>query len=117
MSALKKLSGMRCQTNPLHALDNLAAQGLQPVRREVWLGVGFRPPKRCAIAIDPHNLPKDGDCRSVAELDVIVVYHGDSVRYGALRGLCGALYQAGPRRLQVIDLDARHIAFLKLGGA
>ena len=101
--------------NPLQQLEKLAAQGLQPLRREVWLGIGFRPPKRCAIAIDPANLPKATDCAGVVGLDVIVVYRGEVTRYGALRGLCGALYQADPRRLQVIDLDAKQIAFLKLG--
>lgn len=103
--------------SPLQPLANLVAQGMQPVRREVWLGLGFRPPKRCAIGIDPDSLPKDADCHAVAGLDVIVCYRGNATRYGALRGLCKALYQAGPRRLQVIDLDAKHVAFLKLGGA
>ena len=101
--------------SPLQPLANLAAQGLQPFRREVWLGIGFRPPKRCAIAIDPANLPKAASCTAVVGLDVIVVYHGEVTRYGALQGLCNALYQAAPRRLQVIDLDAKRIAFLKLG--
>lgn len=103
--------------NPLQPLENLAARGLQPVRREVWLGLGFRPPKRCAIGINHDNLPKDADCLAVAGLDVIVCYRGNATRYGTLRGLCNALYQAEPRRLQVIDLDAKHVAYLKLGGA
>jgi hypothetical protein len=49
-------------------------------------------------------------------LDVVVLYHGHTTRYGALRNLCDGLYQAQPRRLQVIDLDAKRIAFLKLMG-
>lgn len=101
--------------NQFHQLEWLAARGLQPLRREVWLGLGFRPPKRCAIAIDPANLPEQAECLAVAGLDVIVTYRGGSTRYSQLRDLCGALYLARPRRLQVIDLDARHIAFLKLG--
>ena len=95
-------------------LCDLVAAGLQPVRREVWLGLGFCPPKRCAIAIDPHALPGDQDCMAVAWLDVMLCYHGDSTRYGLLRDLCAALLQAGPRRLLVIDLDYGRLAFLKL---
>jgi hypothetical protein len=95
-------------------LFDLVAAGLQPVRREVWLGLGFCPPKRCAIAIDPRALPGDQDCRAVAGLDVMLCYHGDSTRYGLLRDLCAALLQAGPRRLLVIDLDYGRLAFLKL---
>jgi hypothetical protein len=102
-------------TNPLRQLEALAAQGMQPVRREVWLGLGFRPPKRCAIAIDPLRLPTGSDCGAVTGLDVMLCYHGHSTRYGVLRDLCGSLYRARPRRLLVIDLDFGHLAFLKLG--
>jgi hypothetical protein len=102
-------------TNPLHQLASLAADGMQPVRREVWLGLGFRPPKRCAIAIDPLRLPTGSDCEAVAGLDVMLCYHGHSTRYGVLRDLCGSLYRARPRRLLVIDLDYGRLAFLKLG--
>lgn len=102
-------------SNPLHQLDALAAQGMQPVRREVWLGLGFRPPKRCAIVIDPQRLPTGSDCRAVAGLDVMLCYHGHSTRYGVLRDLCGSLYRARPRRLLVIDLDYGRLTFLKLG--
>jgi hypothetical protein len=101
--------------NPLHELASLAAAGMQPVRREVWLGLGFLPPKRCAIAIDPLCLPTGSDCRAVAGLDVMLCYHGHSTRYGVLRDLCGSLYRALPRRLLVIDLDYGRLAFLKLG--
>lgn len=101
--------------NPLHQLDALAAQGMQPVRREVWLGLGFLPPKRCAIAIDPLHLPTGSDCGAVAGLDVMLCYHGHSTRYGVLRDLCASLYRARPRRLLVIDLDYGRLAFLKLG--
>lgn len=103
--------------NPLHQLEALADSGMQPVGRLIWLGIGFLPPKRCAIAIDPNNIPSKANCWSVVGLDVVVLYHGETTRYGALRGLCDALYQAKPRRLQVIDLDAKRIAFLKLVGA
>lgn len=99
----------------MQPLFNLAAAGLQPLRREVWLGLGFRPPKRCAIAIDPFALPGNQDCRAVAGLDVLLCYHGHSTRYGVLRDLCGALQRAQPRRLLAIDLDYGRVAFLKLG--
>ena len=100
--------------NPLHQLEALAQSGLQPLGRQVWLGLGFRPPKRCAIQIDPSNVPSVANCKAVVGLDVIVTYHGQETRYGPLRALCGALVAAPPRRLQVIDLDARKIAYLKL---
>ena len=103
-------------SNPLAPLDDLIALAMQPIRREVWLGVGFLPPKRCGIAIDPANLPTEANCGAVAGLDVIVCYRGDATRYGALRSLCNALYRGGPRRLQIIDLDRKRIAYLKLGG-
>ena len=102
-------------TNPLHQLETMVLQGMQPVRRELWLGLGFRPPKRSAIAVEAANLPKVDQCRAVVGLDVIVTYHGDTTRYGTLRTLCGALMAASPRRLLAIDLDAKKIAFLKLG--
>ncbi len=101
----------------LALLDDLAMAGLQPVRREVWLGLGFLPPKRCAIAINPADLPTEADCGAVAGLDVIVVYHGTTTAYGTLRSLSNALYRASPRRLQIVDLDAKRYAFLKLMGA
>jgi hypothetical protein len=100
--------------NPLQLLHGLAARNLQPLRREVWLGIGFRPPKRCAIAIDPANLPTQAACRAVAGLDVILTYNGGTTRYGTLRSLCGALLAAAPRRLLVIDLDIKRLAWLKL---
>lgn len=103
-------------TNPLHVLETMAAAGMQPLRREVWLGIGFHPPKRCAIEIDPARLPEPAECWPVAGLDVIVVYHGAATRYGTLRDLSHRLYGASPRRLQLIDLDAGRIAFLKLMG-
>ena len=103
-------------SNPLQQLDNMIAAGMQPVRREIWLGIGFRPPKRCAIELDPVNLPTEADCRAVTGLDVLLVYHGQAVRYNVLRTLCDYLYRAAPRRLQLIDLDAKRVAFLKLMG-
>lgn len=101
--------------NPLQQLETLAENGMQPVGRLIWLGIGFLPPKRCAIAIDPNNIPSKANCWAVVGLDVIVTYHGNATRYGALQALCSALVSGAPRRLQVIDLDAKRIAYLKLG--
>jgi hypothetical protein len=66
----------RPRAGAMKPLFDLIAAGLQPIRREVWLGLGFCPPKRCAIAIDPLALPGDQDCRAVAGLDVLLCYHG-----------------------------------------
>ena len=104
----------RPRTGAMQPLFDLVAAGLQPIRREVWLGLGFCPPKRCAIAVDPLCLPSERECGAVAGLDVLLCYHGHSTRYGVLRDLCASLQQAGPRRLLVIDLDNRRLAFLKL---
>ncbi len=102
---------------PLWQLAALVTRGLQPARREVWLGLGFLPPKRCAIALDPARLPNAADCAAVVGLDVILSYHGNAVRYGQLRTLCNDLARAGPRRLLLVDLDVKKIAFLKLEAA
>lgn len=105
---------IRPRAGAMQPLFDLIAADMQPIRREVWLGLGFCPPKRCAIAIDPHALPGKQDCRAVTGLDVLLCYHGDSTRYGVLRDLCASLLLAGPRRLLVIDLDHGRLAFLKL---
>ncbi len=101
--------------NPLLPLANLAKNGLQPMLRQVWIGLGFRPAKSCGLAVSPDRLPTMCECRSVVGLDVIVTYHGNTTRYSILRSLCHHLHSANPRRLQVIDLDRKRIAFLKLG--
>ena len=100
----------------LAPLQDLAARGMQPAGRLVWLGLGTMPPKRNAIMIDPEHLPDDGECQAVAGLDVIVLFHGFLAKYGALRRLAGSLYQARPRRLQLIDLDFNRVAYLKVVG-
>lgn len=104
-------------TNPLIALEVMAAAGMQPVRREVWLGLGFRPPKRNAIELNPARIPTLSECWPVVGLDIIVVYQGSTTRYGPLRSLCGSLVAARPRRLLAIDLDAKRVAYLKLGAS
>ncbi|MES2048139.1 MAG: hypothetical protein V4447_07050 [Pseudomonadota bacterium] len=103
------------KSNPLRTLEELAERGAQPVGRAVWLGLGYRPPKQCSISISPNNLPSDDECCAVAGLDIFVCFHGYATRYGVLHSLCGALYQARPRRLLIIDLDYKRTAFLKLG--
>jgi hypothetical protein len=102
--------------NPLQALQDLADQGLQPHLRMIWLGLGFLPDKQNAIEIHPDHLPTDLQCAAVCGLDVLVVIKGYETRYGTLVRLCHLLYQAGPRCLQVHDLDYKKAAYLKHGG-
>jgi hypothetical protein len=98
----------------LKPLQDLAARGMQPTGRIVWLGLGMKPPKRNAIAIDPIDLPTDDECKAVAGLDVVVLFNGFLTKYGTLQRLCGSLYQARPRRLQLVDMDFKRIAFLRV---
>lgn len=102
--------------NPLQELQELCKRGLQPLDRMIWLGVGFLPQKFNAIEIDPDYLPTDEQCLAVSGLDVLVLIKGYRTNWGVVRRLCGALYQARPRCLQLYDLDYRKVAFLKLGG-
>ena len=104
MSTLKELGRIREEL------------GLAPINSLIYLGIGFRPPKENAIAIDPEHLPSQRECHAVAGLDVVLVYKGNAVRYGALRTLTQCLENSLPRRLQLIDLDEKRIAFLKLAG-
>lgn len=97
-------------------LQDLLDREMQPAGRMVWLGLGITLRKSNALEIDPNNLPTDSECKAVASLDVVLSYYGHATKYGTLRRLCGSLYQAQPRRLQVIDLDVKRMAFLKLGG-
>jgi hypothetical protein len=103
-------------SNPLSELQELKDLGLQPIGGIVWLGIGVTPPKRSAVFIDSDRLPTDQECKAVAGLDVILSYYGYITKYGTLKRLCESLYQARPRRLQVVDLDTKKIAFLRLGG-
>lgn len=102
-------------SNPLQELQDLADQGLQPSRRLIRLGLDFLPGKHNVIEIHPDCLPTDVQCRAVCGLDVIVLIKGYDTSYGILWRLCGSLYQARPRRLQVHDLDYQKVAYLKLG--
>ena len=102
--------------NPLKPLQALAEKNLQPAGQIVWLGLGTTPPKRNALFIDISRLPTDDECSGVAGLDVVLSYHGYATKYGTLARLCGSLYQARPRRLQIIDLDSKKMAFLKIVG-
>ena len=93
------------------ALRALLQQGMQPTDRMVWIGLDFALKKRNAIMVSSASLPSREDCRAVAGLDVIVVGHCAS--YGPLRRLCGSLYQANPRILQLIDLGFEYVVYLK----
>lgn len=90
--------------------------GLAPIDGIIYLGIGFRPPKQNAIELDPRHLPTQQECYAVAGLDTILVFHGDLIKYGTIRTLTDRLYQSRPRRLQLIDVDHKRIAFLKLAG-
>lgn len=110
------LEKARTNYSNLTPLINLRAAGAMPRLGLVWLGIGFLPMKRNALSINPEQLPTDEECHAVAGLDVIVCIHGHLTKYGMLRRLCGSLYAAYPRRLQVFDYDYRKVAFLKMGG-
>jgi len=101
--------------NPLKQLEDLAVRGMQPVGGLIWLGLDFVPPKRNALLINTSRLPTDQECNAVAGLDVVLLYQGFATKYGTLIRLCGSIYQARPRRLQIVDLNFHQIAFLKLG--
>lgn len=89
--------------------------GGMPDGRIVWLGLGITPPKLNAIKIEIDELPTDKECLSVVGLDIVLTYRGNLTKYGILLKICGTLLQARPRRLQIVDVDTNHIAFLKLG--
>lgn len=97
------------------ALADMRRRGMMPRGRLIWLGLGFRPPKRNAIVLDPDNLPADRYCVAVAGLDVVLCYPGNLTRYSILRRLCSSLLAGRPRRLQLFDMDLKRLAFLKLG--
>jgi hypothetical protein len=100
----------------LGPLITLRNAGVMPKAGLIWLGIGFQPPKRNALALDPNGLPTDDECGAVAGLDVVLIMRGYLTRYAPLRRLSGSLLAARPRRLQVIDLDYKRIAFLKMEG-
>ena len=90
--------------------------GLAPENGMIYLGLGFRPPKQNAIALDPDHLPTQRECYAVAGLDVVLIYRGNQTRYGSIRALSGMLEKSLPRRLLLVDLDENRIAFLKMAG-
>lgn len=89
--------------------------GFMPAGRIVWIGLGITPPKYNAIKIELDDLPTDDECLPVAGLDIVLTYCGNLTRYGTLLRIYGSLLQARPRRLLIVDTDAKRIAFLKLG--
>lgn len=103
----------------MSTLSQLAAireAGMAPVDCMIYLGIGFRPPKQNAIEINPERLPSAAECHAVAGLDVMLIFHGHEVRYGVLRELTRTLQNSQPRRLQLIDIDHKCVAYLKLAG-
>lgn len=122
INQIKKAAGQtvasentRLNYSGLAPLVTLRSNGAMPKAGLIWLGLGCRPPKRNALALDPQQLPTDEECKSVAGLDVIVCFYGHMIKYMSLHRLCGSLYAARPHRLQVFDWDYGRIAFLKLG--
>lgn len=122
MKQMKKAAGntvagesSRQNISSLSPLIELRSNGVMPKSGLIWLGLGCRPPRRNALVIDPERLPTDDECKSVAGLDVVLIVNGYLSKYSTLRKLCGSLLAARPRRLQVIDLDYKRIAFLKFG--
>ena len=101
----------------LSPLIELRAIGAMPKTGLIWLGLGCRPQRRNALALNPDQLPSDEECKCVAGLDVVLLINGYITKYADLRRLCGSLLSNRPRRLQVIDLDYKRIAFLKMGGS
>src|SRR5579863_4895674 len=103
-----------CHLKTFAVLRSQINIGLQPIDRIIWLGLDFLPAHTNAFQIDSKAIPSKKECAAVAGLDVIVLYHGHSTRYGSLRTLSENLYQAIPRRLQLIDFDLNRVAYLKL---
>lgn len=101
----------------MQLLENLAVRGMQPVGGLVWIGLDLVLPKRNTLSIDASRLPTDRECAvAVPGLDLVLCFHGNAIGFRTLWRLCGSLYQAHPRRLQIIDFDYSKVAFLKLGG-
>lgn len=98
----------------MQPLADLAKRGQQPRFGQIWIGLGFRLPKRNAINIDPTDLPTDVECAALAGLDVILVYPGNTTGYAVLRRICGSIYAARPRRLMIVDSDFKKFAFLRV---
>ena len=87
-----------------------------PANGIIWIGLGFVPPRQNAIGVGLGRLPTASECVGVVGLDVVLIFNGYIVKYGAVRDMSSALHRACPRRLQLIDLDFHRVAFLKLVG-
>jgi hypothetical protein len=103
--------------NPLQLLESMRDRGAMPRAGEIWLVLGIPIERRNALTIPFDNLPTDQDCTAVAGLDVVLCFYGYLTSYGILQRLCGSLLVGRPRRLLVVDLDLKKIAFLKLAGS
>lgn len=97
-------------------LNEIMNLGRMPRGRIIWLGLGITPPKTNSIKIEIDKLPSREECTSITGLDVILTYHGNFTRYGILFNLCSSLLSSNPRRLQIVDIDIKKVAYLKLGG-
>jgi len=100
----------------LTQLGQIMRSGAMPKDGTVFLGIDHRPPRRNGIEILSALLPNDADCRAVTGLSVILHYRGYATSYRTLKGLCEALHVARPKRLMLVDIDTKQIAFLVLGG-
>jgi hypothetical protein len=100
--------------NPLQPLQNLIDEGLQPVRREFWLFLDAKQNRINGLVVSATNLPTDNDCKAIAGLDIVLVFHGHSTKYGTLNRLCGSILAARPHLFWILDLDFKKIAHLKI---
>jgi hypothetical protein len=101
--------------NPLQPLADLRDCASMPKACEIFLGLGIPLAKRNALTIPIDNLPTVAECAAVAGLDVVLCFHGYSIRYGILWKVCTSLLAGLPRRLMLVDFDFKKTAFLKLG--
>lgn len=99
----------------LGVIADARANGQMPAGRIVYVGLGLHPLRMNGVAIDPNHIPRPSQCAGLVSLDVVILYRGNTTRYGSLRDLCESIGECQPRRLQAIDIDNKKIAFLKLG--
>lgn len=98
----------------LSQLKGAVEGGCMPVGRIVYLGLGMLPQKNSSIKIEMDELPTGQDCLGLTGLDIVLTYRGNFTNYGTLRHICGALLNANPRRLLIIDIDLKRSAYLKV---
>ncbi|TFW10038.1 hypothetical protein E4K72_02995 [Oxalobacteraceae bacterium OM1] len=107
---------MASQPSNLVELARLRERGCMPANRTVWIGVDRAPAKRGpSICIQSRALPDVADLWPVVGLDTIVLFDGFLTPYQVLWRLCGALLQARPNSLLLVDRDYKRTAILKRG--